>query len=127
MKYTKEVTDTLVQQYQAGTPVENLAQDLKVPTRSVIAKLSSLGIYQRKQYRTKRGEIPRKKADIIEKVAVLLNLDLELCESLEKVSKVVLLRIEEVLDPKSTQAEQAATVDPNSTQADPTCYLPPFG
>lgn len=104
MKYTRELTDRLVQEYQAGTPVENLAQTLEVPKRSVIAKLSSLGVYQRKQYLTKRGETPRKKSEIIERVASLLNLDLELCESLEKVNKRILERIEEVLDPKPPQA-----------------------
>ena len=111
MKYTRELTDRLVQEYQAGTPVENLAQELQVPKRSVIAKLSSLGVYQRKQYLTKRGETPRKKSEYIENIAQLLNLDLELCESLEKTNKLLLGLIEERLqiaadlsDPKSPQA-----------------------
>jgi transposase-like protein len=111
MKYSKEVTDRLVQEYAAGTSVEMLAQELKVPSRSIIAKLSSLGVYKRKQYVNKRGEPPRKKSEYIEKIAQLLNLDLELCESLEKTNKLLLGLIEERLqiaadlsDPKSPQA-----------------------
>lgn len=115
MKYTKEITDRLVAEYNAGQPVENLALELKVPTRSIIAKLSSLGVYQRKQYRTKRGELPRKKSEIIEKVATLLNLDLELCESLEKVNKLVLERIELALGPKAPQTDPKA---PQTVQLD---------
>ena len=109
MKYSKEVTDRLVQEYTAGTSVENLAQTLQVPSRSIIAKLSSLGVYKRKQYVNKRGEPPRKKSEYIENIATLLNLDLELCESLEKVNKIVLGAIEQRLsDPKLQQAAQAA-------------------
>lgn len=111
MKYTKEITDRLVQEYTAGQPVEKLAQELKVPSRSIIAKLSSLGVYKRKQYVNKRGEPPRKKSEYIENIARLLDLDLELCESLEKTNKLLLGLIEERLqlaadlsDPKSPQA-----------------------
>ena len=108
MKYTKEIVDRLVQDYQAGSSAEKLAQTLQVPTRSVIAKLSSLGVYQRKAYTNKRGEPPRKKSEIIEKLANLLELDLELCESMEKCNKLVLEAIERKLDPKLQQAAQTA-------------------
>ena len=108
MKYTKEITDRLVQDYNAGIGVQELALQLSVPERSIIAKLSSLGVYQRKQYLNKRGEIPTKKAEHIENIAKLLDMNLELLESLEKVNKSVLLVIERELalakglpDPKS--------------------------
>jgi DNA-directed RNA polymerase specialized sigma subunit len=97
MKYTKEITDRLVQQYKAGVSVEELAQELQVPTRSIIAKLSSLEVYQKKQYLNKRGEIPVKKSEYIERIAKLLNMNLELLESLEKVNKGVLEVIEREL------------------------------
>jgi hypothetical protein len=97
MKYTKEITDRLVQQYRAGVPVEELAQELQVPTRSIIAKLSSLEVYQKKQYLNKRGEVPVKKSEYIERIALLLNMNLELLESLEKVNKGVLEVIEREL------------------------------
>jgi len=102
MKYTKEICDRLVADYQAGVPVHQLAQQLDLPERSIIAKLSSLGVYQKKSYVNKRGEIPVKKSEHIERIATLLDCDLELLESLEKVNKVVLKLIESRLsDPKS--------------------------
>jgi hypothetical protein len=90
MKYTKEITDRLVEQ-------------LEVPERSVIAQLSSLGVYQKKTYLNKRGEVPIKKSEHIERIAQLLACDSELLESLEKVNKTVLKLIEHKLeqtDPK---------------------------
>ena len=101
MKYTNESTKQLIADYQAGVTVQELAQQFQVPERSIIAKLSSLGVYQKKQYLNKRGEVPTKKAAHIENIAVLLNCDLELLESLEKVNKQVLLMIERQLVAKS--------------------------
>jgi hypothetical protein len=102
MTYTKEICDRLVHDYQSGVPVEELAHQLQVPVRSIIAKLSSLGVYQKKSYLNKRGEVPVKKSEHIEQIATLLDCDLELLESLEKVNKVVLKLIQQKLsDPKS--------------------------
>jgi len=102
MRYTKEICDHMVQQYNLGVSVPQLALELDVPERSVIAKLSSLGVYQKKSYVNKRGEIPVKKSEHIERIAILLNTNLELLESLEKVNKTVLVMIERALsDPKS--------------------------
>ena len=107
MKYTKETTDKLIADYKAGIPVADLARELDVPERSIIAKLSSLGVYQKKQYLNKRGELPVKKSEHIERIALLLDCNLELLESLEKVNKGVLKLIEDKLrttDPKPHQA-----------------------
>ena len=94
MKYTKEITDRLVEQYKTGTHVQKIAQELQVPERSIIAKLSSLGVYQKKAYLNKRGEIPIKKSEHIENIAKLLKMDPELLESLEKVNKGILQVLE---------------------------------
>lgn len=100
MKYTKEITDKLVEDYKSGVTVDELAQQLQVPNRSIIAKLSSLGAYHKKQYLNKLGTPPQKKSEIIERLANLLEVDSERLESLEKVNKQVLLLIETKLDPK---------------------------
>lgn len=97
MKYTPEITQQLLTDHQAGIPVRELAQKFSVPERSVIAKLSSLGVYQRKLYVNKRGEPPEKKEVLIERIAVLLDCNLELLESLEKANKNVLLLLERAL------------------------------
>jgi hypothetical protein len=91
MKYTKEITDTIVQQYAQGADVKTIAQTLGVPDRSIIAKLSSLGVYQKRVYTNKRGEVPIKKWEHIEQLATLLGVNSDQLESLEKVNKSVLI------------------------------------
>ena len=101
MKYTKEITDKIVNDYQAGILVGEIAKTLKVPERSVIAKLCSMGIYQKQRYLNKRGEVPVKKFEMIERLAHLLEVPSDQLESLEKVNKNVLKLLEQRLsDPK---------------------------
>ena len=109
MRYDKEICDRMVHDYTTGISVQNIAAQLSVPERSVIAKLSSLGVYQKKTYTNKRGEVPVKKSEHIERISILLDCDLELLESLEKVNKLVLKLIEQKLqqsDPKSQELAQ---------------------
>lgn len=91
MKYTKEISDSIVQQYAQGADVKTIADSLGVPDRSIIAKLSSLGVYQKKVYTNKRGEVPVKKWEHIEHLAQLLDVSSDQLESLEKVNKSVLV------------------------------------
>lgn len=97
MKYTKEITDKLLEDYELGLTAEALASDLGVPVRSIIAKLSSLGVYKKKGYLTKRGEPPVKKEEYVERIAALLDVNSEILESLEKVNKNVLALLERKL------------------------------
>lgn len=98
MKYTKETSDKMVLDYQSGTTVKQIAEQLNVPERSVIAKLSSLGVYRKKCYTNKNGEVPVKKEYYIERLATLLDENIELLESLEKVNKRVLVLIVDKLE-----------------------------
>ena len=101
MKYTKEITDKIVQDYKSGITVAQIANTLSVPDRSIIAKLSSLGVYQKKTYVNKRGEVPVKKYEMIEELAQLLEVPSDQLESLEKVNKSVLILLKRrLLDPK---------------------------
>jgi hypothetical protein len=106
MKYNKETTDKLIADYVAEIPIAEIALALDVPPRSVIAKLSSLGIYKKKEYRTKRGDLPIKKEQYIESIAELLHVSIDLIESLEKVNKGVLAMLEKaLLDAKVVEPE----------------------
>ena len=98
MKYDKETTDLLVKLYNDGQEPSDIAATIDVPLRSVIAKLSSLGIYRKKQYLNKRGELPVKKEEYIERIAKLLDVNFEILESLEKVNKSVLILLEKALE-----------------------------
>lgn len=97
MKYTKEITDKMMADYANEVSVDDIAAELDVPVRSVIAKLSSLGVYKKKQYMNKRGEVPIKKEEYIERIGALLDVNLDLLESLEKVNKNVLILLEAAL------------------------------
>lgn len=97
MKYTTEITNKIVADYQNEVTVAEIAAELNVPERSIIAKLSSLGVYKKKQYLTKRGELPIKKEEYIERIGALLQVNLDTLESLEKVNKSVLALLEKRL------------------------------
>jgi Zn-dependent peptidase ImmA (M78 family) len=101
MKYTKEITDKIVEQYKSGQSITDIANTLNVPDRSIIAKLSSLGVYQKKTYLNKRGEVPVKKWEYIEQLAQTLGVPSDQLESLEKVNNSVLILLNRrLLDPK---------------------------
>lgn len=104
MKYTKEITDLLLSLYTTKKYTsKNLALELGAemrksdpsaqdpPERSIIAKLSTLGVYEKKKYLTKQGEPPVRKSEYIEELARLLDIDVEMMESTEKCTKNVLI------------------------------------
>lgn len=97
MRYTQEITDRMVSQYKSQVPVQQIATELDVPERSIIAKLSSLGVYHKKPYLNKRGETPVKKSEQIQRLATLLEVAETDLESLEKVNKTVLKLLEDNL------------------------------
>jgi transcriptional regulator len=97
MKYTKELETRLVELYRSGVVVEDIAKELDTTTRSVIAKLSSLGVYQKKQYLDKRGNPPQSKGELVDQIADLLGTQPDRVESLEKANKSVLLLLIEHL------------------------------
>lgn len=121
MKYTKELTDQILHLYgPGGLSVPQIATELsaqlkeQVPERSIIAKLSTLGVYKKKQYLTKRGEIPIRKSEYIEKIAQILDCDVETLESLEKVNKNVLILLAGLVRP----TEEASHSDPKLDELD---------
>ena len=97
MQYDKETTDKLVSMYNDGSSAEEIAEALNLSTRSVIGKLSSLGIYKKKQYLNKLGQPPVKKEEYVARIADLLEAPLDTLDSLEKANKRVLQLIEEAL------------------------------
>ena len=88
--YTQEVLEDIVQNYKSGASVQELSVAHNIPVRSIIAKLSNLGVYKKKTYVSKTGEIPVKKEQLLEVLAELLGEDLEKIESLEKCTKSTL-------------------------------------
>ena len=97
MKYDKENTEKLIQLYKEHQDAQIVADLLGVPKRSAVAKLTSLGLYKRVEYTSKSGERPVKKEEYIERIAELLEVSIEIIESLEKANKNVLILLEKAL------------------------------
>lgn len=93
VNYTAEQTAALVQGYLAGEPVAGLAAAFGKTTRSIIAKLSREGVYQKKEYLTKTGEKPVKKDETAEKIGTICGLSEGEVDSLTKANKTALLKI----------------------------------
>lgn len=104
MKYTTEITALLLDDFakadKSDMPalVKTLSEKFDTSERSIIAKLSAEGVYTRKTYKNKQGEIPIKKEEYIEKIAALLDVNQEYLESLEKVNKSVLALLTKALE-----------------------------
>ena len=99
-KYTDEELALLKELQTKETSVEDMATILGRTTRSVISKLSSLGLYKRKPYVDKSGNIPLKKEEMVELIALRLNKPVEMVESLEKCTKYTLKALLDALDKK---------------------------
>ena len=97
IKYSENLLSEICTLYDSGVTIKQIALQLEIPERSLIAKLSSLGLYQKKAYTNKNGEKPVRKGEYVDRIAKLLGKDVELLESLEKVNKNVLMLLEDAL------------------------------
>jgi hypothetical protein len=95
--YTQEQTAMLVEGYQAGTSVEQLAESFGKSVRSIVAKLSREGVYQKKEYVTKTGETPVKKDEHADFIGKSLSLSEADTESLTKANKRALAAVAEFI------------------------------
>lgn len=93
MNYTPEQTAQLVADYKAGETVENLAVMMGKSLRSIVAKLSREGVYQKKTYVSKTGEAVVKKNEFADAIALALNLSEADADSLTKANKSALKAI----------------------------------
>ena len=97
VNYTPEQTQQIIADYQAGVAVEKLAETLGKSVRSIVAKLSREGVYQKKQYVGKTGEKPVKKDVHADAIGAILKLPENDIESLTKANKSALRAIFEAL------------------------------
>ena len=70
--------------------VEDIASTLDKSSKSVIGKLAREGIYQKAEYKSKTGEKPITKTQLVTNLAVRLELETEELAGLEKAPKGVL-------------------------------------
>lgn len=92
--YTQEMIDVMTERYEAQptrATVEALADEFGKTSRSVISKLSSLGIYQKPVATTKRGEPIVKKEVFVAEVQDALGVTVPSMEKMTKADLQVLV------------------------------------
>tara|TARA_B100000073_G_C23682881_1_gene553273 strand:- start:96 stop:422 length:327 start_codon:yes stop_codon:yes gene_type:complete len=90
VNYTQEEVATMIDRYTAEPTretVEELADELNKSIKSIIGKLSREGVYQKAIYRTKTGELPITKAELVTQLADLFEMKPEQLAGLEKAPK----------------------------------------
>jgi hypothetical protein len=98
--YTEEQVEVMVAWYTAEptrATVDTIAKEMDKSIKSVIGKLSREGVYQKQVYKTKSGEVPMTKADIILNLAEVLMIDSSKIMGLEKAPKQDIKYIYEVI------------------------------
>ena len=93
MNYTQEQTEYMVEQYKnkpSRITVDRLAKELDKSPKSIIGKLSREGVYRRSVYKTKTGETPVTKTELVEELAYIFELNPAVLAGLEKAPKNVL-------------------------------------
>lgn len=97
MSYTDELTAEIVAEYEASPSretVETIAARIDKSVRSVIAKLSSAGVYETPQRLTKTGDIIEKKEEMVTQICTWLGVE---APTLVKTGKQDLKRIRDAL------------------------------
>jgi hypothetical protein len=97
VNYTAEQTAQVVADYLAGVSVESIAEAMGKSVRSIVAKLSREGVYQKKTYTTKTGEPVQKKDATADAIGAILRLSEADTESLTKANKRALVAIFDAL------------------------------
>ena len=88
--YTEEQVKEMIVSYQeepTRNTVNNLAQQMDKSIKSIIGKLSREGVYRKAVYKTKTGELPVTKAEIIVELSNVLSTDSAKLMGLEKAPK----------------------------------------
>jgi|TARA_B100001094_G_scaffold11628_1_gene10333 hypothetical protein len=100
MNYSEEQTQYIVEEYKTNPnreTVESLAKELNKSIKSIIGKLSREGVYRREIYKTKTGELPVTKTEIVSNIADSLAIEVDSLLGLEKAPKATLKKLETAL------------------------------
>jgi len=101
MKYTPEQIVIMTEEYEENPSketVDDLASRFNTSPRSIVGKLSRLGVYKKAPYTPKYAEKPISKEELVHKIAEHLEVDFEDLLGLSKAQKPALLRLVEILE-----------------------------
>lgn len=105
MSYTEDLTKLIIDEYVAEpsrATVDRLAEEYNKSARSIIAKLSSAGVYQAPVRTSKSGELITRKEDLVKEIGDWFGMEVP---SLAKAGKLDLQRLHRALsDPLSIRA-----------------------
>ena len=97
MSYTEEITQIIIDEYSADptrATVDRLAEEHSKSARSIIAKLSSAGVYQAPARVSKNGEPITRKEDLVKEIGQWFGLEIP---SLAKAGKLDLQALHKAL------------------------------
>ena len=100
VNYTEDQVKHMVEAYTARperATVEMLAEDLNKSIKSIIGKLSREGVYEKTVYKTKTGEDPVTKKELVEELSELVGIGYSRISGLEKSPKIDLKRLVDIL------------------------------
>lgn len=100
MNYNEEQTQYLVNEYvndPTKATVDRLAQEMEKSPKSIIGKLSREGVYRRSVYKTKTGESPVTKEQLVRDIEDVLGMNHESLTGLEKSPKNILKQLRDSL------------------------------
>jgi len=100
VNYNEEQTQYLVNEYvndPTKATVDRLAQEMEKSPKSIIGKLSREGVYRRSVYKTKTGESPVTKEQLVRDIEDVLGMNHESLTGLEKSPKNILKQLRDSL------------------------------
>jgi hypothetical protein len=119
VNYTDEQTEALVTAYTACgedrddeseaarlAVVKRFADEFGKSEASIRSKLSTEGVYIKKEYRNKNGETPESKSAIVESIATIMGVSSEVIESFEKATKPALLKFRNFIQPDESEGTE---------------------
>ena len=109
VNYTEEQVSYIKESYQANPTretVENLSKELNKSIKSIIGKLSREGVYKKTVYKTKTGEDPITKKELVEDLAEILDISYDSIAGLEKSPKADLKNVVTTLEEYQSNGEE---------------------
>lgn len=100
INYTEKQVEHMIAEYTRNpsrTTVEKLSEDLDKSIKSIIGKLSREGVYKKTVYKTKTGEDPVTKKELVQEIAELLDIKYEAVAGLEKSPKTDLKKLRDTI------------------------------
>tara|TARA_R100000541_G_C1857258_1_gene78611 strand:- start:208 stop:579 length:372 start_codon:yes stop_codon:yes gene_type:complete len=109
INYTEDQVKYMTDLYSANPTretVEKLSKELDKSAKSIIGKLSREGVYKKTVYKTKAGEDPITKKELVQEIAGILDMSADSITGLEKSPKTDLNNLVSMLRELEARGEE---------------------